>query len=125
MQLRCYAPIEPSFPYPACSLALSTTACDNRTMEVRDCVDAQGHIVPDSNCKQRSGGGGYHFLYGGASGGRNGDTVVGGRSEPEAGAKVVSEGEVARGGFGHGGGGGEGESYSGTLFSRARTGKSA
>jgi hypothetical protein len=36
----------------------------------------------------------------------DGDTVVGGGAEPEAGAKVVSGEEgVARGGFGHAGGG--------------------
>ncbi|QNI32921.1 hypothetical protein H7849_02710 [Alloacidobacterium dinghuense] len=90
------------------ALALSTTACDNRPVEVRNCVDAQGHIVPDSNCEQRTGhgSGGAHFLYGGSSGGRVGDTVVGGSAAPEAGAHVVSgEEAVARGGFGHAGGG--------------------
>ena len=94
------------------ALALSPTACDNRPVEVRNCIDAQGHIVPDSNCQQHSGGasgGGAHFIYGGSSGGRVGDTVVGGSAEPEAGAHVVSGEEgVARGGFGHGGGEGEG-----------------
>lgn len=89
------------------ALALSTTACDNRPVEVRNCVDAQGHIVPDSNCRSSSGGGGvFHYVYGGSSGGRVGDTVVGGRTEPEAGARVVSGEEgVARGGFGHASGG--------------------
>ena len=95
------------------ALALSTTACDNRPVEVRNCVDTQGHIVPDFDCQEHStggGGGGYHYIYGGASGGRNGDTVVGGSPEPEAGAKVVSGEEgVARGGFGHAGGEGGGE----------------
>ena len=90
------------------ALALSTTACDNRPLEVRNCVDAQGHIIPDSNCQHHSGGTGgvVHFIYGGRSGGRVGDTVIGGKAEPEAGAHVVSGEEgVARGGFGHGGGG--------------------
>jgi hypothetical protein len=96
------------------ALALSTTACDNHPVEVRNCVDTQGHIVPDFDCQEHSssgGGGGYHYIYGGASGGRNGDTVVGGSAEQEAGAKVVSGEEgIARGGFGHAGGGeGEGE----------------
>jgi hypothetical protein len=56
------------------ALALSTTACDNRPVEVRNCVDTQGHIVPDFDCQEHStggGGGGYHYIYGGASGGRN------------------------------------------------------
>ena len=99
------------------ALALSTTGCDNRPVEVRNCVDAQGHIIPDSNCQETSGrgAGGAHFIYGGSSGGRVGDAVVGGSSEPEAGARVVSGEEgVGRGGFGHGGevggeGGGGGE----------------
>jgi hypothetical protein len=93
------------------ALALSSTACDNRPIEVRNCVDAQGRIVPDPNCRQHSsgGGGGYHYIYGGTSGGHDGDTVVGGSAEPEAGAKVVSGEEgVARGGLGHAGGEGEG-----------------
>ena len=93
------------------ALALSSTACDNRPIEVRNCVDAQGRIVPDPDCRQHSsgGGGGYHYIYGGTSGGHDGDTVVGGSAEPEAGAKVVSGEEgVARGGFGHAGGEGEG-----------------
>jgi len=89
------------------ALAISTTACDNRPVEVRNCVDAQGHIIPDSNCQQGHGGtGGAHFIYGGSSGGRVGDTVVGGSAEAEAGAHIVSgEDGVARGGFGHAGGG--------------------
>jgi hypothetical protein len=92
------------------ALALSTTACDNRPLEVRNCIDAKGQIIPDSKCQQHpaggSGGGGAHFIYGGSSGGRVGDTVVGGSAEAEAGAHIVSgEDGVARGGFGHGGGG--------------------
>jgi hypothetical protein len=93
----------------------TTTACNDRRKEVRDCVDAQNHIVPDSSCQAPSGsggGGGYHYIYGGASGGNIGDTVSGGSSAPDPGAEVVSE-SVARGGLGHGGdghgGGGEGE----------------
>jgi hypothetical protein len=83
------------------ALAALATGCHD-TPESRNCVDSQGRIVPDTNCSTHPGGGmGYHYLYGGASGGRVGDQVVGGRSTP-------SEGGVSRGGFGHGGGGGEG-----------------
>ena len=87
------------------ALAALSTGCHN-TPEARHCVDAQGRIVPDANCEAHSGGGSgsflaYHYLYGGASGGRVGDQVVGGKSTP-------SESGVSRGGVGHGGGGGEG-----------------
>jgi hypothetical protein len=83
------------------ALAALATGCHD-TPESRNCVDAQGRIVPDTNCSSGAGGGmGYHYLYGGVSGGRVGDQVVGGSSTP-------SESGVSRGGFGHGGGGGEG-----------------
>ncbi|HEY1984361.1 MAG TPA: hypothetical protein VGG85_03075 [Terracidiphilus sp.] len=78
------------------------TACHD-TPESRNCVDAQGRIVPDTNCQTHSyGGSTYHYIYGGSSGGRVGDAVVGGSSTP-------SESGVSRGGFGHGGGDGGGE----------------
>lgn len=92
--------------------------CDSRPTEVRNCVDSQSLIVSDDRCDHPSlyGGGGYHYLYGGRSGGRTGDTVVGGFYEPEAGARIVDgETGVVRGGFGgeaegaHGGGEGGGE----------------
>jgi hypothetical protein len=100
----------------------AVSGCNDHPKELRNCVDAENHIVRDSLCNPspspgRSGGGGYHFVYGGASGGGIDDTVVGGSNEPEAGAEVVSgeSGAVVRGGFGssesgaHGGeGGGEG-----------------
>jgi hypothetical protein len=104
--------------------AALTTApgCNDRHNEVRNCVDAANHIVSDSRCNSSpssggSGTGGYHFLYGGASGGGAGDTVEGGSSAPEVGADVISgeSGDVVRGGFGsgesggHGGGEGGGE----------------
>ena len=86
------------------TLAAFATGCHD-TPESRACVDAKGRIVPESNCSTGSHGGGaaaallgYHYLYGGASGGRIGDRVVGGRATP-------SESGVSRGGFGHGGGG--------------------
>src|SRR5580692_5279063 len=79
------------------ALALFTTGCHDRH-ESRNCVDAQGRIVPDSNCQAHAPGMSYHYIYGGASGGRVGDAVVGGSTTP-------SESDVSRGGFGHGGGG--------------------
>jgi hypothetical protein len=60
--------------------------------EPRHCVDSQNHLQPDSVCEARPGTG-FHYVYGGASGGHYGDTVVGA--------------SVSRGGFG-GGEGGEG-----------------
>jgi hypothetical protein len=78
----------------ALSITSTSLACND---ERKDCVDAQGHILPDSAC--HSGFAGAHYVYGGRSGGHNGDTVFGGSSSEEG---------VARGGFGHGGGeGGE------------------
>ena len=102
--------------------ALATApGCNEHPREVRNCVDAENHIVTDSRCNPSplpGGGGGYHYVYGGASGENIGDTVERGSSKPEAGAEVVSgeSGSVVRGGFGsgesgaHGGGesGGEG-----------------
>jgi hypothetical protein len=78
------------------AVALSAIGCHD---EPRHCVDAQNRLQPDSVCEARSGGGGvvggYHYVWGGASGGHYGDSVVGS--------------SVSRGGFGHGGGeGGEG-----------------
>ena len=81
------------------AVAALATGCHDRPVS-RNCVDAQGRIVPDTNCNTGSGGGGgmgYHYIYGGSSGGRVGDAVVGGST---------SESGVSRGGFG--GGGGEG-----------------
>jgi len=57
-------------------------------------VDAQNHLQPDSTCEAHSGGGGFHYVWGGSSGGHYGDMVVGS--------------SVSRGGFGgFGGDGGE------------------
>lgn len=84
------------------ALAAMTIGCRDAS-ESRNCVDAQGRIVPDANCSAPASGraGGYGYIYGGRSGGQIGDRVVGGSSTP-------SESGVARGGFGHAGGeGGE------------------
>jgi len=73
------------------AVALAMVGCRD---ERRDCVDMQNHLQPDSACQ--AGAGGAHYIYGGASGGHVGDTVVGG--------------SVSRGGFGaigHGDAGGE------------------
>jgi hypothetical protein len=77
------------------SLALFP-GCRNR-YEGRNCVDETGRITPDRNCEASSPGGTpYHYVYGGASGGRIGDRVIGGHATP-------SEAGVTRGGFGRGG----------------------
>ena len=73
------------------AVALAMVGCRDQR---RDCVDGQNRLQPDSACQ--AGTTGAHYIYGGSSGGRVGDTVVGGR--------------VSRGGFGaigHGDAGGE------------------
>jgi hypothetical protein len=84
------------------AFALLTTACHEP--ETRNCVDAQGRIVPDADCQNQptSSPGPYHFVYGGSSGGHFGDTVIGGSTTP-------SDAGIFRGGFGHGEGGGGGD----------------
>ena len=70
--------------------SVATTGCHD---EPRHCVDALNHLQPDSVCEARPGTA-FHYVYGGASGGHYGDTVVGA--------------SVSRGGFGgFGGEGGE------------------
>lgn len=64
----------------------------------RHCVDAQNHLMPDSYCEEHRAGGGFFYVYGGASGGHFGDSVVG-ASRSGGGFGAVF------GGFGHGGGG--------------------
>jgi hypothetical protein len=84
------------------ALALSVTGCREQR---RSCVDSQNRLLPDSACQAQNSGssgsyggyggyGGAHYIYGGSSGGRVGDAVVGG--------------SVSRGGFGGIGGSGEG-----------------
>ena len=69
------------------AVALSITGCRS---ERRDCVDPQNRLLPSSACQVGSSGA--RYVYGGVSGGRVGDTVIGGSS-------------VSRGGFGSIGGG--------------------
>jgi hypothetical protein len=73
------------------AVALSMTACHD---ERRDCVDSQNRLLPDSHCQ--AGTPGSRYIYGGSSGGRIGDSVVGG--------------SVTRGGFGGTAGGDAGGS---------------
>lgn len=68
------------------AVAMAMLGCRD---ERRDCVDGQNRLQPDSACQ--AGATGAHYIYGGSSGGRVGDTVVGG--------------SVSRGGFGAIGGG--------------------
>ena len=70
------------------SLAVTLTAC---TPEHKDCVDAQGRILPDSACQASRPAGGIHYIYGGSSGGHIGDYVVGGSTSSHS---------ILRGGFG-------------------------
>ncbi len=79
------------------AVALSMTACRSQR---RDCVDSLGRKEPDSYCQVTGGGGIYHYVYGGASGGHVGDSVVGGST-------------TSRGGFGAFGGDGGGGHASG------------
>ena len=85
---------------PTCLLLLAASSALVGCNQNRDCVDGYNHKQPDSYCNAGTHSGA-HFLYGGRSGGRYGDTVVGGSSS--------SVGGIFRGGFGHAGGGGEGE----------------
>jgi hypothetical protein len=74
--------------------AVAMTGCRQH----RDCVDAQGRLQPDGYCQASDGSRlGYHYVYGGWSGGHIGDSVVGGSTTP-------------RGGFGSIGGSGDGAS---------------
>ncbi len=77
------------------AMALTMVACRD---ERRDCVDAQGRIIPNTTCD--AGSSGAHYVYGGSSGGHIGDAVVGGSSTP-------------RGGFGGIGGGGDAAGHGG------------
>ncbi len=77
----------------------ASTGC-SRKAEVRDCVDQDKRIVDSRLCEQGRPAGyagvwPYYWMYGGSSGGRIGDAVVGGRTSPSPGAHAVS-----RGGFG-------------------------
>ena len=64
----------------------------------RRCVDKDGHIQPDGYCQASDSHSlGYHYIYGGRSGGHLGDTVVGGSSTPRGGFGAI--------GGSHGGGG--------------------
>ena len=84
------------------SLALtSLTACRD---EPQHCVDAQNRLLPDSSCQASSRPVGAHYVYGGSSGGRVGDAVVG-SSVSRGGFGGSAEG--SEGGSGGGEGGGE------------------
>lgn len=86
----------------AAMASLATTGCTRS--EVRDCVDQNRRIVDDNLCQPYRGngyaGGGYYWMYGGRSGGRIGDSVVGGATTPTPGTSAVSGRSVSRGGFG-------------------------
>ena len=99
-------------------MALAFTTGCHRHNERRDCVDDASRLAGEQNCmdadNQRKNGymghPGYHWAYGGSSGGHIGDVVVGGNPVPGMGGAA---GGVGRGGFGSsagsasGGSGGE------------------
>jgi len=100
-----------------CAVAgLILSGCDSDSV-TRDCVDANGNVLPDSACTNGTtvfhGGGGYsypHYVYGGT---RSGGQVLGGStSDPGVSYTIVSgsSGDVVRGGFG---GFGEGHGFGG------------
>jgi len=88
----------------AAAALLATTGCSRRT-QVRDCIDKDRRLVEPGLCQQqdemrnRPGyvGGYYPYLwhYGGSSGGRLGDAVMGGSPTLSPGYSAVT-----RGGFG-------------------------
>ncbi|MDR3763480.1 MAG: hypothetical protein P4M01_05230 [Acidobacteriota bacterium] len=102
-------------------MALAFTSGCRSTPQHRDCVDANNHVINNKDCEDADdlrrrgyGGGfsGYHWLYGGSSGGHMGDSVFGGSATPSGGASGFFGG-ISRGGFGgtgasgaHGGGSG-------------------
>jgi hypothetical protein len=78
------------------AVAVAMTGCRDQ----RRCVDAQGHILPEGYCQASDSRSlGYHYVYGGWSGGHLGDTVVGSHATPRGGFGAI--------GGSHGGGGGE------------------
>jgi hypothetical protein len=99
------------------------SGCSNNNTTAAHCVDASGHIVPDSQCSSSGyntgyyGGSGYYghhssWVYGGSV---NNNRVSGySTSAPSSGDISTDSGHVVRGGFGgsggfgggHGGGGG-------------------
>ena len=84
------------------SVAMAFTVGCRRSTQAQNCVAADNRIVADSWCdesdeRQRSNPGmyyPYHWMYGGSSGGRLGDTVFNGSPTPTPGVAI------SRGGFG-------------------------
>jgi len=91
-----------------------TSGC--RRTQVQNCVGADNRIVDDQLCDQTdqqrknnpNGFYPYRWLFGGSSGGRMGDTVVGGAADPTPGMGVVRGSSIKTGGFGSFFGGGHG-----------------
>ncbi len=94
-----------------------TTGC-HRHNERRDCVDDSSRLAGEQNCANAEslrhngyvGPLGYHWAYGGSSGGHIGDVVVGGNPMPGMGHAAGGAGGVGRGGFGATAGSGSGGS---------------
>ncbi len=80
------------------AVAVAVTGCRQN----RNCVDPQGHLEPDGYCQASDSSRlGYHYVYGGWSGGRLGDSVVGASSTPRGGFGSI---DGSSDGGGHGGG---------------------
>jgi len=107
--------------------ALAMSGCSRKT-ELQRCVDQQQRIVDDRLCDQQQSLQQqpnrtpyyprayypYHWWYGGSSGGRFGDSIVGGAANPTRGFSSIragssgsgAHGGTSRGGFGSSMGGG-------------------
>jgi len=99
----------------AATVAALVAGCSTQR-QTADCVDAQGHVMPDSYCQNTGSGyyssgyhtyNHYHWIYGGHIGSYAGGyrTVSGGSTSPAEGADVVSRSgmSISHGGFGHSG----------------------
>lgn len=77
------------------AVAVSLTGCRDQ----RRCVDKQGHIQPDGYCQASDSPLlGYHYVYGGWSGGHIGDSVVGASSTPRGGFGAIGGSSDGAGG---------------------------
>jgi len=80
----------------AVAILSGSPGCADHPVQIRNCADDNRHIAPDGRCDNEpyTGSavlpGSYHYVYGGASGGHLGDTVVGGSLQPRFGARIVS-----------------------------------
>ena len=83
-------------------MGLASGCSDDGAATTAHCVDAQGILVPESQCSQTTGYsgyyGGHHWVYGGYA--SNGRVSGYSTSAPESGDISTDDGHVMRGGFG-------------------------